>query len=1083
MKKGFKSYQSSCSSRFEIWGVSSNAPGNNFNYDFSNYHNPNAPYGASYPYTKEYESGATVQVRKEILPELYPAVDGTVFTSFAAKVPASYPTKGCVKLPVTSSKADGSWSAELDQIAAHTSINLSETEELHDLTGYRSYFSSRAIYVDGEQRYLAYRGSGINSPIDNDVGFGGANGAQIGDLYIIDIKAQAQHGASPYRMQSWAGAMFLGPIGGPMPITQSEENALFVFPRIPIACGGIPEVMTVPAVNCTSYGKEYMIYSTYSPSQAGSGWGVGRIKLQGTRPAIDETPASPGMEVFASPYQLSPTSGIAYPDVGISHEGEFAIVLPSCRVYIDSSVITEENPTDEAWVCALRTYGTPKLITAQWLSSIYRGTSDPVEGSADGTLSSSEVAGANVIVDPADSALNSLFPDESWDGLRVLCYNRVYNPITQHSVDLLLFTTGGEPQKGAFIADFADGDEGYDPTYIDHGLPDGESFTNYGSIDGNLWQAASDDYRPGSSDNRSAYANINAVIEGTTDLEITVNVVDPAPLTFWFKFDNRRSGERQPGFPFSELTNFPEVDHYLKVFINGVPATMTIDYGEHASGGPLGPQEFTYINNENVKFEEESYIWYQATINLEAGTQNIHWSVNRKWQDNNGHLKCWIDDIEFPEVLTGDDIEGAKRWYFDGTRVRKANAWAWARRNEEGTSVPGEQDPITGRAPTTPTYITMDSEGRILYGNPHYIVCIRMDPGHEGEIDTEFGGPRGEGFSANGGYIRFTATPNTFPPEPPCDDPDVRYPDVDVVADPPWGAFQILPTQTGFQIRGANAAIRDATTDPIPRELFTYRDPRTGDIKQEEFHNFLTVRSNDFWNNRPHSWTITGNGKELVPHLEVIWRPTLDQPAWPEAPDPITGTYPSPPYRADFNTTDYDNPDFALLPGNAGIVRWRNPFFVPPPPNGRKYARHALKNYVVPATYSDTFSQRPQFCWIRVTDDPPEGLDEDGFHDPAWYIPTGPLPFDSTAGTNGTPWGSAEWVLVQLRFCPTGLRWMSIFSSWNTELLCPENPEDPESPAEEGTIIRIDLSVGAFATCFIGSPDFDAIYDSGNYCQ
>ena len=60
---------------------------------------------------------------------------------------------------------------------------------------------------------------------------------------------------------------------------------------------------------------------------------------------------------------------------------------------------------------------------------------------------------------------------------------------------------------------------------------------------------------------------------------------------------------------------------------------------------------------------------------------------------------------------------------------------------------------------------------------------------------------------------------------PSCDDPDANYHDVDVIVDPPWGAFQILPVGEGgdFQVRGANASLTDATVPPFPPEDFYVR--------------------------------------------------------------------------------------------------------------------------------------------------------------------------------------------------------------------------------------------------------------------
>jgi hypothetical protein len=138
--------------------------------------------------------------------------------------------------------------------------------------------------------------------------------------------------------------------------------------------------------------------------------------------------------------------------------------------------------------------------------------------------------------------------------------------------------------------------------------------------------------------------------------------------------------------------------------------------------------------------------------------------------------------------------------------------------------------------------------------------------------------------SVHHGFIKFTSSPATPLPttylDENCDQQAIiGVSPFDTIMDPRWGCFQILPTQYSVQVRGANAALRDATVDPLcldlyPDEKFTYKIDGIGG-----------------WNARIHGWTIKDDGKKMIPHMEIIWRPFLDQPAFP-----VGSGYTSPPY-------------------------------------------------------------------------------------------------------------------------------------------------------------------------------------------
>jgi hypothetical protein len=208
-----------------------------------------------------------------------------------------------------------------------------------------------------------------------------------------------------------------------------------------------------------------------------------------------------------------------------------------------------------------------------------------------------------------------------------------------------------------------------------------------------------------------------------------------------------------------------------------------------------------------------------------------------------------------------------------------AEAWAWAARDEENHTG------LDSRAKTTPHFITMDGEGRVLIGNPHFVVRIKRDK----TLDRSFGKERGPGFENDKtGYVRFTASPYVEDvaniPPPSCVDPDERIP-IDTADDPLPGSFQILMAGVeAFQVRGANATLdRDVTIDPIDRELWTYKHPVYNTEQHELFVNTLAKVNAPpkQWPRRIHAWTITNNGNDKEPHVEVLFRPTMHQPAWP----------------------------------------------------------------------------------------------------------------------------------------------------------------------------------------------------------
>lgn len=1090
MRQGFKGHQSNCSAPFEVWGADSTCPSMMEWENDDTRNHPYIPYGVGFPYNHTYddEFNSVVEVKKKIVPEppWGDPANGKTFPLMAAKVPASYPGTACTKFPPTSSFHDeNTWSANLGSRTETRQYTVGEVTTPF-LSAPRSTLSSRAIYIDGKQKYLNYRCTALIPGLtDYALGisdswtlgvsglFSGRN-IDMGSHHVIEIANTTNTDAYNVEFFGMASdAEFENNL------TLMEKGILMCMGSMPYLTGDHPAPFQLSSYNFCS-GKDYFICTSYSPDA--TRWHVGRVKYQGTRTNSTGATAS-GIETFASQHFPSAPvwNYVGHGDVGEDHEGEYAIVLPSIRSYIDTSRITETNPTDECWVIAARVKesDTPGIVAAQWIHNVYRtgvGAQDAATGVADGTLHSSDVAKGQLILDPSLPTWSL----DSWDSVKIRCYNRVYNKRTGHSTNLAIFTSGGGTvsENPAFIADFEQGDE-FDIHELNHGLPEGTEFNSYGTgWDFNEWQADNSKHHDGST---SAKALLRADLVGTADLEITVNVLEESEISWWYYFDNRGAGDRF-GTGSHELTNQPVVEHQFKVYLDGGLATMSIDFdGQQQSGDPI-VDVAGVIDNANLKMEDESFTrWYKATVTVPAGTHTLHWSVNRYWADDSySHLIAHIDEISFPKTMAGSDINGAKRWYFDGTTIREAKHWAWAKKNEEGVASNGTPDPIVSRGSTVPDFITMDSEGDILYGNCHYVVKIRMDEGHEGELDTSHGGTRGEGGGSSGGYVRFTATPNIeVPPDPPCDDPDPVYTSVvDIDSNPPWGAFQILPTSAGYQIRGANASIRDATAYPIDKDLFRYKDPRTHLDTPETFYEYLNCRFSGCFPNRPHAWTVSKDGKTKVPHLMVYWRPTMYCMAWPEAPDlEATPPYPSPPYRADFDTITPDDISIEGGPyqesgqGIPGMFRYRNPLNYPVHEKNKTF--WDMKNWIIPNNYSANLYRIPQYCWVSITDDPP-----DNPASPYYYIPEGPNP---PGANNPFPWFSARWVLVFLQSYLTGGYSQPFIKQpgFMTELCEDENGETEEERRVLGALVRLSFNRDYCG----GNIDYDAIYEACDCCK
>lgn len=1102
----------------------------NFDYNTastsSNIHD-DEPYAGSYPQTRPQEvyysyPPPDTTVDKDIVPDLFPKNDGgQQWTMYAAKLPAVYPRPACSNgqsistgpLPTGGDPTggDGTWWHTLGWSVEHQVF----TDEglTYSFMGCPRYcYSSRAIYVDGKQVWINYCTSDWVDPNDSQYIYVSRPYDWIGVHSIVptgECGGEADtidtHG---YRCTTFGGVAMsvVEAAHSDTDFTAAyyytrnqQERHMLALGNLTLSLGvGDPPyensygVTANSPVNCRCFGKQFFIMSSYKPggTQLGTNaWAVGRIEYQGTRYEPDGTPTTPGIQALCSPASRGDNPSPPYSpggDVGIDSEGQYAIALPSVRCYIDTSTIdAETHPHDECWVIALRTSGEgPEVITAQWRTPVYRsgygGTSgdEVYDWAADGTLHADDVAESTTIIDSTGDA-GTDFPDETWDDIRIWCYNRVHDYVTGHSRDLALITTGSTEDpttQTGVIADFEDGAGGYDPQYLNHGIDDyGLAFVTSGIQSGTEWIDDTSNFHGGTN---SAYANINAISQDICELRLTFHAMQAGTLSFYYVHDNRGYGTHEP--PWGTLTNTPEVDHVLKITINnnlvpmriitdpdGAPssedcATSIIDNVTYPTGNPYSSTAF-YTD------------WRKVEIDIEAGTNTIRFLTNRTWQTN-GHLDTWVDDLALPEILVGDDLDSKPRYFFDGDKLYANPYWAWARRDEEGHGGAfGTPEEIWNRVNTTPQFITMDAKGRLLMGNPHYAVrLVRNETGWE--LDNTFGYGRGDGFTEERGYIRWTASENLGALAPDCEDPDQKYDLSDIIADPPVGVFQILPTSDGgFQTRGCNAAMRDASHYPIDANSYKFIDPRDGNERTEKFKEFLTVKTAYAWGTRPHAWTVSEDGQTRVPHVEVVWRPTRHQMAWPEKLSDCT----SPPYRPDFDDSDPSHmtpADCAGNPSETGVVRFRHPFAVDFADREDKTC-WTQQNYIVSRTYCDALSRTPQGVWIRVTDDPGVGEGDPNYWEPGVGGLTMPR-------TDTSPWGSARWSLVQARFSPVQ-RNVTIYFGVPMYTLDPDTIDVSCDPVYVGG-----YTVGTYFTPdevggagdFNSFPDFDAVFEVDPTC-
>lgn len=1047
MKQGiFKGYNAGCCDGLEIWGASCHAPDYSGNkiLDILHHFNNN---GLSYDLFRETEA-TPLSINSDIKPEFWPRAQGRNWDLFAAKVPGTYnPSPGIIRPISSSSLGNGTWEANLGIMFEHVVRSFAPNFKPDDGISHDSKmcYGSRAIYVDGQQKYVTYRTTTRETANDD---FGGPlfQRRTWGDHHQIIINSAFitdppnPQGVTYYAVGTLDGK---GNEGDPLDPneypkapqgTSMEKDFMRYHNNVYNVLLGLSPIVQGPC-NQLGCGKDYFILSSYRPST--TLWNVARVKYE-------------GLQVFCN------KAAIPNGDPEGNYVGNYWIVLPSCRVYLDSSV----SGSDECWVCAIHRTA-KKIVTGQWLSNVFAPGGSNF---ADGTLSNNEVA--NIILDSNNGELNSRYPGELWNNLRILSYNRVYDPGTKHSRDLLLFVTYDQPTFASELDVVADFEQpgGYDRNYLDNGLVAAEiGFETHGTASPGSWISSPFDSYAGSYSAQAEAQDVTA--ENEISLVLAFNLVNEGDITFQYRHDNRSYGLRLTGsdtWPsFPVLANFAEPDNSLNVYLDGALMSGNTLVGEDEVPQfkiDNIPQNTSVIDNAFVPgalLEEPQFLqWRKVKIHMLPGEHTLRITQVRKWQDN-GHMRSQVDQLSLGEIMVGEDTTGKKRWLYNGQKVQKVETWAWPQRDDESATS------LSGRVSTMPDFITLDKKGRILYGGPHYVVRLIPKPSDPTLfiLDQEFGKSNGNNpGSGQGGVVKFSATPvaptsETAGTNPTCpEDFDPNRNLGDTIADPPWGSFQILPTgdDDAFQVRGANASIRDASDTIFDPQVFTYRTEEGG-TNPEFFYNQLSLRNNQMpWTHRPHSWTITNHGKHLRPHVEVIWRPTRYSYPYPPGP------WPNPPYKTGFaeSTSSQDLLDnmrprnLLKIIGSSVTAVWSG------------------GNVVIPATFSDALLQEPQTVWIRpLNNDPNNGPD----YDPIFHNPD---KLDQT-------WPSGRWQRISTRYIPTGyvgLKWTGPYSDYIYRVFnCFEGDfEEPPSLVVFGFILESPRNLFT---------DFDAVDEQGVCCD
>jgi hypothetical protein len=994
-------------------------------------------------------------------------VDGSAFVTAAAMVPISYPPRGCEKYPPTSTadpRSEKQWKADL---CTYFEVGLiAGTDDQLEFKSHHMVFYSKTVFIDNVQRLVTYGFTGEFTPNrttgDSPRDLTGPGG---GSIWLDQLQI---HIDDPSTTRFYRTAFFGEAVDYWNDFTSGVDNnngsELVYYSKHNILWDGVSpwqvnksnvypwDGLAQIAVNCRYFGQDYYCGSTYYPgvfhsadgdTPASGTWSVFRLKY-------DDGDGRP--EVFAS------DQGVLTSDTIVAdHEGPYMIMLWSQRAWLltnppeppEGSFSTLESRTpDEPWAIAMSDSG--KIVTGRVFNNRMRTAniynSDSHFQTWDGTLQDgsdgfdNEVA--NIIVDPANGSDPAVvaFPDEDWQNPAI----RSYVHFNGKDYALLTFytTAGSTPQTATPLADFgADAGSGD----MNHGLSGGLAFESDGdhgdTVDPDHGYFDDDPtFVHHDPDKWAAKFHSTPALVGQVSLVLKdVHVVNnTSAITFDYRLDNRA---QSAVFPYSYLGNFPGDDgalnhDTLEFYVDGVLKWSTYNASASSAGDFLN-----FHPSSDVALIDD----------IPAGKHTFRWTLKRYTAQND--MAAWIDNIQLPEILVSDDINGVRRYFYDGTRLRRASHWAWPRRDDVVDTVSGDpgHTGINFRASTVPDAIAVDrskgNEGKILYGNPHYLCRIIVDDIDDevypdGKLDEDFG---------TRGFVRWTATPGELTlvekpdgaEEPSDDDCEAKQTTTqELLLDPPWGAFHPIPLRGGIQVRGVNSSIADSTVTPVNKHLYG-PDEKWQYLTQAATS---TAPGEGGWSTRVTGWSVRDNGNTLIPHVDVMWHPIHDQPAFPVGPDtdtyPASDGYQAPPFPFSMQADSHvlrDNATgraisdpTALENAYTDFCRVRDPRKIGVERNGEKNwdTRKPVwnvTNYVTPRVYSDCYSFIAQYHWIKKKgDDPVDG------DDPNYLI---------------YPYPSVQWFLAPVYASPIPGMYPQNGQTDNTTGQCPMcQSDDPLAP-------------------------------------
>jgi hypothetical protein len=931
----------------------------------------------------------------------------TVWPVYAAKVPPFYPYHHCQKWPPISSndpEAELQWSAELGkgmEMVEFTDSVFGNGEDPTPVKRFvrRPVYSSRVIYEDGEQKFVSYcmrsdynRTSSVAPQQNGDfirdypTDWAGNEGEKWGKHVQVNIDTEevtefniswldgiVYSGVDSATLEStamrhaWVWKSVIGGILLPEAVNQSSD---FVTGRVEYA----------PGQHC--FGLKYYTVSRYSPATIRADtipdslpeWDVGRVKYA-------------GYEVFCTGTPDSDFPHTTRIKTGKDHDGDYAIMLPAIREDYDSA---EDISTRHLPRVIARKYsdGTWTLVTGRWGNSDLRvgsGTSypfgppalDATHAFADGSIREEEVE--NIIYEGTGQP-------------EVYCYNRM------RGQDYVAFSILDEPSpENTFdiTADFEPETPGT-PGSINHGLPDGIIFTSRGDY-GNAWQPDNAVYYsdPGTWSNTDPTrwglkANSTQNFVGLTIVEIEVNITqDNSNVRFDWRLDNRAA---QPDFPFFTV-NTPEADldgrHDTLEFSIDNSTIFTQDGTDTGVFEPGLPEGWSVFHHFDL-----SVLAPGSTLN--TGKHKLKWVFQRFTQANhNFNSFAAIDNVKIENVTTADS-EGTP-YYYDGTVSRPIKYQIRPKREN--------LDNLTDRITSAIHYIAVDREDQIWYGNPHGVIRLEDDNVSKA-LEVQFtvvpGETLPEASGGPGGGPDAWSDPDSDSGDCHKDrcNPDIcghTEPQVETTADPPPFAFQIIPTREWIQIRGANASIKDASGLPID-----VKHDRGGRYAYE-----LAPRNHRRWSGRAHAWSISYDGSNRLPHIEVAYRLDLNTPSFPWSRDFITNT-------PGFGGDPPDIPPFAINVFDVALfvpphIGWHFHFLTSThdiestelPDDGIHDHHPSLenrmddRNLIIARGYTDATSRTPSHSWIQNPLIAPDGEEIGNWpisHEPWPYARAFPYP-------------------------------------------------------------------------------------------